>query len=37
VLRTLNKGGKTFAQSAFSNGYLFTANVGQGLTQYRLK
>jgi outer membrane protein assembly factor BamB len=36
LLRTLNTGGRTFAQSVFANGYVFTANVGKGLTAYTL-
>ncbi len=35
LLRTLTTGGRTFAQSVFANGYLFTANVGKGLSEYR--
>ena len=34
IVRTLNTGGKTFAQTVFANGYVFTANIGKGLTAY---
>jgi len=37
ILRTLTTGGNTFAQSVFANGYLFTANVGSGLTEFRVR
>lgn len=36
IIRTLGTGGTFFAQSVFANGYVFTANVGKGLTAYRL-
>jgi hypothetical protein len=36
ILRTLNTGGRTFAQSVFANGYVLTANVGKGVTAYKL-
>lgn len=36
LLRTLSTGGTNFSQSAFANGYLFTANVGLGLTAYHV-
>jgi outer membrane protein assembly factor BamB len=36
ILRTLNPGGRVFAQSVFANGYLFTASVGKRLNAYRL-
>jgi outer membrane protein assembly factor BamB len=35
IVRTLNTGGKTFAQSVFANGYVFTANTGGLLRGYR--
>jgi outer membrane protein assembly factor BamB len=35
ILRSLNSGGKFFAQSVFSNAYVFTANTAKGLTAYR--
>jgi polyvinyl alcohol dehydrogenase (cytochrome) len=36
ILRTLNTGGRTFAQSVFANGYVLTTNVGKGVTAYKL-
>ena len=35
LLRTLSTGGKIFAQPVFANGYLFTANGNNSLTEYR--
>jgi outer membrane protein assembly factor BamB len=37
ILRTLSSGGRTFAQSVFANGYLFTANIGKRLAAYHLR
>jgi outer membrane protein assembly factor BamB len=36
IIRTLTKGGKTFAQSVFADGMLFTANVNGKLTAWGL-
>jgi outer membrane protein assembly factor BamB len=36
ILKTLNTGGRTFAQPVFADGFVFTANVGQGLSEYGL-
>jgi outer membrane protein assembly factor BamB len=34
IIRTLATGGNDFAQNVFANGYVFVANVGQGLNAY---
>jgi outer membrane protein assembly factor BamB len=36
IIRTLSRGGKTFAQSVFADGMLFTANVNGNLTAWGL-
>jgi outer membrane protein assembly factor BamB len=36
IVRTLATGGTDFAQNVFADGYVFTANVGQGLNAYHL-
>ncbi|MEO8827465.1 PQQ-binding-like beta-propeller repeat protein [Lapillicoccus sp.] len=36
IIRTLNTGGNTFAQTVFADGYLFTANIGKNLQVYHL-
>ena len=36
LVRTLSTGGTDFARSVFADGYVFTANVGQGLNAYHL-
>jgi len=36
IVRTLATGGRDFAQNVFADGYVFTANVGQGLNAYHL-
>jgi outer membrane protein assembly factor BamB len=36
IVRTLSTGGTDFAQNVFADGYVFTANVGQGLNAYHL-
>ncbi len=36
IVRTLHTYGSVFAQSAFANGYIFTAAGGMGLTEYGL-
>lgn len=37
IVRTLPSGGRTFAQSVFANGYLFTASVGKRLAAFHLR
>ena len=36
LVRTLSTGGMNLAQSAFAQGWLYTANVGLGLSAYHL-
>jgi hypothetical protein len=36
IVRTLASGGRTFAESVFANGYLFTASVGKRLAAFHL-
>jgi outer membrane protein assembly factor BamB len=36
LVRTLSTGGMNFAQSTFAHGWLYTANVGLGLSAYHL-
>ncbi len=37
LVRTLSTGGTDFARSVFADGYVFTANVGQGLNAYHCR